>query len=70
MAHTLVNATNPITHLIRLSLTFSLDSQVTLNNGVIMPLVGYGTAGLAEGTGQGVAAALGAGYRHIDSAQV
>lgn len=41
-----------------------------LNNGVLMPAVGYGTAGLGEGTGQAVEMALRAGYTHLDSVQV
>ena len=45
-------------------------SQVTLNNGVEMPLVGFGTAGLGAETKQAVAWALQAGYRLLDSAQV
>ena len=44
--------------------------QVTLNNGVEMPLVGFGTAGLGAETKQAVAWALQAGYRLLDSAQV
>jgi hypothetical protein len=46
------------------------DGQVMLNNGVMMPVIGYGTAGLADGAANSVVAALHAGYRHIDSAQV
>lgn len=43
---------------------------MTLNNGVEMPLVGFGTAGLGAETKQAVAWALQAGYRLLDSAQV
>ena len=45
-------------------------SQVTLNNGIEMPLVGFGSAGLGQDTKQAVKWALEAGYRLIDSAQV
>ena len=45
-------------------------AQVTLNNGVAMPLVGFGTAALGETTMEAVLAALAAGYRLVDSAQV
>ena len=41
-----------------------------LNNGVMMPTVGFGTAGLGDGTLMAVSNALKAGYRHFDSAQV
>ena len=44
--------------------------QVTLNNGMEMPLVGFGTAGLGRDTKQAVKWALEAGYRLLDSAQV
>ena len=41
----------------------------TLLNGVEMPLVGFGTAGL-QGHGQGpLRRAVAAGFRHIDTAQ-
>ena len=40
-----------------------------LNNGVMMPTVGFGTAGLGDQTAAAVKAALLAGYRHLDSAQ-
>jgi len=40
-----------------------------LNNGALMPLVGFGTAGLGEATERAVLWALEAGYRSIDSAQ-
>jgi diketogulonate reductase-like aldo/keto reductase len=42
---------------------------VTLRGGVRMPRVGFGTAGLGDGTGDAVRAALAAGYRLLDSAQ-
>ena len=45
-------------------------NQVMLNNGIMMPTIGFGTAGLGEGTEAAVAEALKAGYRHLDSAQV
>ena len=41
-----------------------------LNNGVMMPTVAFGTAGLGQGTLAAVAEAVRAGYRHFDSAQV
>ena len=44
--------------------------QVILNNGMEMPLVGFGTAGLGRDTKQAVKWALEAGYRLLDSAQV
>jgi diketogulonate reductase-like aldo/keto reductase len=40
-----------------------------LNTGALMPLVGFGTAGLGEATERAVLWALEAGYRSIDSAQ-
>ncbi|MEW5307909.1 MAG: hypothetical protein WDW36_010277 [Sanguina aurantia] len=43
--------------------------QVRLNNGVLMPTIGYGCAGLGAGTAATAAMALQAGYRHFDSAQ-
>ena len=45
------------------------DAYVTLRSGGRMPLVGFGTAGLGEGTAAAVHAALDAGYRLLDSAQ-
>ncbi len=42
---------------------------VTLRGGARMPRVGFGTAGLGDGTGAAVRAALAAGYRLLDSAQ-
>ncbi|MCZ2439784.1 MAG: aldo/keto reductase [Burkholderiales bacterium] len=59
--------TNPETHII------------TLNDGVAIPQLGFGTMDLAprdsrpeshELTAQGVAAAIAAGYRHFDTAQM
>lgn len=44
--------------------------QVRLNNGVLMPTVGYGCAGLGDAAQTTVAMALEAGFRHLDSAQV
>ena len=40
-----------------------------LNSGALMPVVGFGTAGLGEATERAVLWALEAGYRSIDSAQ-
>ena len=49
----------------------TLDSAVTLNNGVRMPLLGLGVYQAAPGkeTFDAVSAALKAGYRHIDTAR-
>lgn len=46
-------------------------ATVLLNNGVPMPVVGFGSAGLGRGqqVADAVAAALKAGYSHIDTAQ-
>lgn len=44
--------------------------QVTLGNGVEMPRVGFGTAGLGLATEEATAWALASGYRLLDSAQV
>ena len=44
--------------------------QVQLNNGRLMPTVGFGTAGLGDDTSQAVQGALETGYRLFDSAQV
>ena len=44
--------------------------QVRLNSGFQMPSVGFGTAGLGEQTVMAVEAALTAGYKLVDSAQV
>ena len=42
---------------------------VTLNNGVQMPILGFGVYQIPAGqTGQAVTEALAAGYRHIDTA--
>ena len=46
---------------------FPPDSR--LNSGALMPLVGFGTAGLGEATERAVLWALETGYRSIDSAQ-
>jgi 2,5-diketo-D-gluconate reductase A len=44
--------------------------QVTLNNGVRMPIIGFGVFQIpAEETEQAVIAALAAGYRHLDTAE-
>eukprot|EP00892_Ulva_mutabilis_P002770 jgi/Ulvmu1/12494/UM009_0147.1 len=42
---------------------------VSLWNGLLMPTVGFGTAGLASESSNAVLAAINAGYRHIDSAE-
>ena len=43
---------------------------VTLNNGVKMPLIGFGTYQMSAGiTERCVADALKIGYRHVDTAQ-
>lgn len=47
-----------------------MGAQVVLNNGVVMPLVGFGTAGLGQATKEAVMLALASGYRLLDSAQV
>lgn len=47
-----------------------LTLQVRLSNGIMMPSVGFGTAGLGEHTDQAVKEALLAGYALIDTAQV
>lgn len=43
---------------------------VLLNNGVSMPMLGFGTFQISHGAPcrEAVAAALAAGYRHIDTA--
>jgi len=43
---------------------------VRLSNGIMMPSIGFGTAGLGEHTGQAVNKALLAGYALFDTAQV
>jgi len=44
--------------------------QVTLNNDVLMPIIGFGVFQIpAEETEQVVTAALAAGYRHVDTAE-
>lgn len=45
------------------------EKIVVLRSGARMPRVGFGTAGLGRDTKKAVLMALGAGYRHIDSAQ-
>ncbi len=47
-----------------------LTLQVRLSNGIMMPSVGFGTAGLGQHTGQAAAEALLAGYALFDTAQV
>lgn len=47
-----------------------LPHQVRLNNGVLMPTIGYGCAALGSDTATTATMALQAGYRHFDSAQV
>ena len=47
-----------------------LTLQVRLSNGMMMPSIGFGTAGLGEHTGQAVKEALLAGYALFDTAQV
>jgi len=47
-----------------------LALQVRLSNGIMMPSIGFGTAGLGEHTGQAVNKALLAGYALFDTAQV
>ncbi|GAX76173.1 hypothetical protein CEUSTIGMA_g3617.t1 [Chlamydomonas eustigma] len=44
-------------------------ASVVLNNGVLMPVIGFGTAGLGAQTVMAVQDALHAGYRHFDTAQ-
>lgn len=47
----------------------TLNNLMTLNNGVLMPAIGYGVfQSAAEETAVGVETALKAGYRHIDTA--
>jgi diketogulonate reductase-like aldo/keto reductase len=50
----------------------SLDSSITLNNGVTIPRLGLGVFKAAEGpdTENAVREALAAGYRHIDTARI
>ena len=47
-------------------------STFTLNNGVVMPRLGFGTWRSQEGTEayQAVRHALSVGYRHIDTAAI
>ena len=53
-------------------MTYSLQSTVTLNNGVKMPVLGLGTfqSDRGETARQAVTWALEAGYRHIDTAAI
>lgn len=44
--------------------------QAQLNPGVMMPMVGYGTAGLTDLTADAVFTAIRVGYRLVDSAGV
>ena len=48
----------------------SIDTRVTLNDGVAMPLLGFGTYQIAPGgrCERAVEHALRRGYRHIDTA--
>ena len=48
----------------------SIDTAVTLNDGVAMPLLGFGTYQIASGgrCERAVAHALSRGYRHVDTA--
>ncbi|KAK9901257.1 hypothetical protein WJX75_002791 [Coccomyxa subellipsoidea] len=46
-----------------------VPENVTLNNGVVMPRVGFGTAGLGGATEEATSWALASGYRLLDSAQ-
>jgi diketogulonate reductase-like aldo/keto reductase len=50
----------------------SIDSTITLNNGVEIPIFGLGTFRMkkAEETQQAILSALKAGYRHIDTAKI
>ena len=51
----------------------SINTTVTLNNGVRMPQLGFGTALISEDEGKTVEVilqALAAGYRHLDTAMV
>ena len=47
-----------------------LTLQVRLDNGIMLPSVNFGTAGLGEHTGEAVKEALLAGYALADTAQV
>jgi methylglyoxal/glyoxal reductase len=50
----------------------TIDSTITLNNGVEMPRMGLGVYQVPEGdvTERAVTSALAAGYRHIDTARI
>ena len=59
---------SPIQHCERTSLIDQVPA-VTLNNGVEMPILGFGVFQIpAEETEQAVADALACGYRHLDTA--
>ena len=47
----------------------TIRGSVTLRNGVELPLLGFGTAGLMGGTRAAVASAVAAGFRAFDTAQ-
>lgn len=47
----------------------SVSRHVELQPGLVIPSIGFGTAGLGEQTTAAVLAALDAGYRRIDTAQ-
>ncbi|KAK2080241.1 hypothetical protein QBZ16_000094 [Prototheca wickerhamii] len=47
----------------------SVPERVAIAPDVSMPLVGFGTAGLGDGTAEAVRSALAVGYRLLDSAQ-
>ncbi len=52
--------------------TMSLDTRITLNNGIEIPIFGLGTYRAKSGgeTERAVLSALDAGYRHIDTAAI
>ncbi|CAN0018619.1 unnamed protein product [Scytosiphon promiscuus] len=50
-------------------IALGLPLEVRLNNGVSVPRIGFGTAGLGQATEGAVSQALAVGYRHIDTAQ-
>ncbi|DBB00496.1 TPA: hypothetical protein ACH3X3_002201 [Trebouxia sp. C0006] len=50
-------------------MSFVFIEHVRLSNGIMMPSIGFGTAGLGEDTGQAVKEALLAGYALFDTAQ-
>lgn len=51
-------------------MSLTIDSTITLNNGVEMPRFGYGTYKLTEGAENGIRWALEAGYRAVDTASL